>query len=592
MDLVMPGMDGFETIQRIRRKGVKTPIIIVSSVISGEDRRRCLEVGGDEFLPKPITRKDVSDIIDKYEKTKINTRPGDGKNEKTALPRIDFSHYHVLLVEEGEIFASPILEQLKKAGFQVTRVKNGNQAWELFKNKPHSFDIVITNMFISDIDGFGILDRIKREDGRVLVYIYAEEIDPESYQLGVQLGADGMFRLADFGEEIPETIESALINADQAGSRKQNMSTASQVRKAQAQLIQYGCDSPCRMIDIGYIPFRDAGGDMACCRRFNKFGRCGIFLGDVSGHDVTSSYISAISLGMLTSNWGANQQPIKIFKKLNNELNRGEYSNYHLCATAMLWEGPRKKAGITTAGNPGTLALIRTDKGFRYKKLQGGGLCLGMLPKEDLFINNTMMLNEGDYLFFHSDGVNENDLSDVLNSGEFFPGQIPVSGLGQKILERLLEIRKQEDDMILIVFCCPEQIKSPDTVHYELNASFEAVDRACDRADRFCTPDKIPSGHDPYLVILALREALLNAVIHGNRLDADTFVDLHISFSPEKLKMYVSDEGAGFELPDKIKKIEDINILQCGGRGLCVIASIADHMEVDGATITLVFEKK
>lgn len=56
LDVVMPGMDGFETCRRIRAEpgNAMLPVVMVTALESKEDRIRGIEAGADDFLSKPI----------------------------------------------------------------------------------------------------------------------------------------------------------------------------------------------------------------------------------------------------------------------------------------------------------------------------------------------------------------------------------------------------------------------------------------------------------------------------------------------------------------------------------------------------------
>jgi CheY-like chemotaxis protein len=68
MDLQMPGWDGFETCQHIRKlPGYReTPIIAVTANCSDENRARCASCGMQDFLAKPVRTRDLVQTVEKY----------------------------------------------------------------------------------------------------------------------------------------------------------------------------------------------------------------------------------------------------------------------------------------------------------------------------------------------------------------------------------------------------------------------------------------------------------------------------------------------------------------------------------------------
>jgi len=69
LDLRMPGMDGYMTATKLRLKekpGRRTPIVAVSAHVTPKDKERCLEVGMDGSLQKPLTLQKLADTLDKW----------------------------------------------------------------------------------------------------------------------------------------------------------------------------------------------------------------------------------------------------------------------------------------------------------------------------------------------------------------------------------------------------------------------------------------------------------------------------------------------------------------------------------------------
>ena len=58
LDVMMPKMDGLEVLSRLREMGCRTPILLLTAKGSVEDRVAGLDLGADDFLPKPFVMEE------------------------------------------------------------------------------------------------------------------------------------------------------------------------------------------------------------------------------------------------------------------------------------------------------------------------------------------------------------------------------------------------------------------------------------------------------------------------------------------------------------------------------------------------------
>lgn len=98
--------------------------------------------------------------------------------------------------------------------------------------------------------------------------------------------------------------------------------------------------------------------------------------------------------------------------------------------------------------------------------------------------------------------------------------------------------------------------------------------------------------HDVFGVHMAVEEALVNAMTHGNKEDPGKKVSVRLLGSPERLRVEIIDEGVGFDprlVPDPTC---DHHLSQPHGRGLMLIRWFMSRVEYHGAGNHLIMEKE
>jgi serine/threonine-protein kinase RsbW len=111
----------------------------------------------------------------------------------------------------------------------------------------------------------------------------------------------------------------------------------------------------------------------------------------------------------------------------------------------------------------------------------------------------------------------------------------------------------------------------------------ESALESADEAERLVLDVAAEVGfeeEDMHKISMAIRESIVNAVVHGNRYNRRKKVHLSVFSGPDHLTVTISDEGEGFDpsaLPDPLA---EHNLLQQSGRGIFLIRAFVDQFDI------------
>jgi len=86
-------------------------------------------------------------------------------------------------------------------------------------------------------------------------------------------------------------------------------------------------------------------------------------------------------------------------------------------------------------------------------------------------------------------------------------------------------------------------------------------------------------SHSQFAIKLALEEALINAIKHGNKLDPNKKVHVQAKVTPRQAEIVIEDEGTGFDRTCVPDPTADENLCKCSGRGILLIESFMDKVQ-------------
>jgi serine/threonine-protein kinase RsbW len=116
-----------------------------------------------------------------------------------------------------------------------------------------------------------------------------------------------------------------------------------------------------------------------------------------------------------------------------------------------------------------------------------------------------------------------------------------------------------------------------ETTELSLPSRIETVAEAAAAVAEFVSRSGV-SDDAAFGIDMAIREAVTNAVVHGNGEDEAKVVDIILRSSPEAVEISVHDQGAGFnpnEVPDPTA---EENLLKTSGRGILFMRSFMDEV--------------
>lgn len=116
-----------------------------------------------------------------------------------------------------------------------------------------------------------------------------------------------------------------------------------------------------------------------------------------------------------------------------------------------------------------------------------------------------------------------------------------------------------------------------ETTELSLPSRIETVSQAANAVADFVTRSGI-SEEAAYGIDMAVREAVTNAVVHGNHQDEHKAVELTLKSSPEAVEITVHDQGQGFNPEAVPDPTEDENILKTSGRGIFFMRTFMDEV--------------
>lgn len=218
LDVMMPGMDGFEVCEKIRADPatMHIPVVMVTALSDASDRVRGLEAGADDFLTKPVNDVALFARVRSLVRLKMMTDEWRLRESTSGqlgmLVATDSVHTQtaeaarVLVVEDSAIDLDKIVETVARDRDIVTDTDTCAGGLELALAE--EFELIVISLTLMREDGLRLCSQLRSHEKtrQIPILLLADETDMDRIAKGLELGAnDYLIKPIDRNELLART---------------------------------------------------------------------------------------------------------------------------------------------------------------------------------------------------------------------------------------------------------------------------------------------------------------------------------------------------------------------------------------------------
>ncbi|MGE0755077.1 MAG: PleD family two-component system response regulator [Alphaproteobacteria bacterium] len=196
LDVMMPGMDGFETCRKLKEDPelAHIPVVMVTALSEQSDRLKGLESGADDFLTKPINDmalfarvKSLVRIKVLLDELRLRDKTGLQMGIKPIEANTNVDGSKVLLLDDDEVQGKQVVTRLKEI-YDVQWEKESENA--LQKAVDGKFDAIVISTLLMDADGLRLASQIKghEETRNIPLLVLVDEDDQRIMLKALEMG--------------------------------------------------------------------------------------------------------------------------------------------------------------------------------------------------------------------------------------------------------------------------------------------------------------------------------------------------------------------------------------------------------------------
>ncbi len=196
LDVMMPGMDGFEACKKLKEDNelAHIPVVMVTALSEKSDRLKGLEAGADDFITKPINDmalfarvKSLIRIKMLLDELRLRDKTGAQMGIKPIESNTSVDGANILLVDDDEVQGKQVVSRLGEI-FKVDWISEPDAAVQ--KATAGDYDAIIISTLLTDTDGLRLASQIKghEQTRNIPLLVFVDEDDQALMFKALELG--------------------------------------------------------------------------------------------------------------------------------------------------------------------------------------------------------------------------------------------------------------------------------------------------------------------------------------------------------------------------------------------------------------------
>lgn len=197
LDIAMPGIDGFQVLDHIKKHNPSTRVIMVTGHADFKSAIEAMKRGADEFITKPYELDILFDAIQKV-------LAGEGRLIMKGKKQI-------LIVDDEEEIRTMLSKMLTSEGYEVETFGDRTKVVDAIKS--HKFDLLILDIQLKNqpIDGFDVLREMKKQKIKQTTLMISGFDDLKNAIEASKLGAIGFISKPFRFHEVLSEVEKSIL---------------------------------------------------------------------------------------------------------------------------------------------------------------------------------------------------------------------------------------------------------------------------------------------------------------------------------------------------------------------------------------------